>query len=182
MIFNWVFLRRKKVKKNARPGKLLWEVCENFSPNLYDNYKLLVYITKYVCIQYVSKVKTKQNRTTLKLLWSLILAFPLFFNILIACCLTIQEIETRLFLWYKTLLALWRFGNRSYHFQTDNSLKQNRIHLNHKFYRRMSKIYWLVFLTCCSWTTLWKGCFKVETKQNNTKAESNLSFSFNLAA
>ncbi len=28
------------------------------------------------------------------------------FNILIACCLTNQEIETRLFLWYKTLLAL----------------------------------------------------------------------------
>ncbi len=32
------------------------------------------------------------------------------------CCLTNQEIETRLFLWYKTLLALRRFGNRSYHF------------------------------------------------------------------
>jgi hypothetical protein len=28
------------------------------------------------------------------------------FSILIACCLTIQEIETRLFLWYKTLSAL----------------------------------------------------------------------------
>jgi hypothetical protein len=28
------------------------------------------------------------------------------FNILIACCLTNQEFETRLFLWYKTLLAL----------------------------------------------------------------------------
>ncbi len=34
----------------------------------------------------------------------------------------IQEIETRRFLWCKTLLALWRFGNRSYHFQTANSL------------------------------------------------------------
>jgi hypothetical protein len=28
------------------------------------------------------------------------------FNILIACCLTNQEFETRLILWYKTLLAL----------------------------------------------------------------------------
>ncbi len=44
-----------------------------------------------------------------------------------------------LFLWYKTLLALWRFGYRSCHFQTANSLKQNKIEitkLTEKFLKR----------------------------------------------
>ncbi len=50
-----------------------------------------------------------------------------------------RNLNEWLFPWYKILLALWRFGNRSYHFQTAYSLKQNKTQKLRKMSRTEKK-------------------------------------------